>query len=92
MGCPDVGDDDTPPEGLDIDCVTGQAVYRPLAGDALDVHHRDRQAVEAEQQAQAAKQERARQVLADNPDLATVLRALGLSLPADPGDLRGEVR
>jgi hypothetical protein len=86
-----VGDDDTP-EGLDIDCVTGQAVYRPLAGDALDVHRRDRQAVQAEQQAWAAKQAQARQVLADHPDLATVLQALGLSLPADPDELRGEVR
>jgi hypothetical protein len=85
-----VGDDDTP-EGLDIDCVTGQATYRPLAGDALDVHRRDRQAVEAEQQAWAAKQAAARQVLADHPDLATVLRALGLSLPADTDELKGAV-
>jgi hypothetical protein len=34
----------------------------------------------------------ARQVLADHPDLATVLQALGLSLPADTDELRGEVR
>jgi hypothetical protein len=81
---------------VEVNCVTGEKTVRPLTADEAAAFRR--RIADAESTAAAAEQAgraqlaQARKVLADNPDLATVLRALGLSLPADTGELRGEVR
>jgi hypothetical protein len=69
------------PVGLHVDCVTGEAAYRPLDEDTLDDLRRHRQAAAEEAHSRRQQLAQARRVLDGNPDLAAVLAAAGLTLP-----------